>query len=172
MKPPSVSLTGPTGLSSRSSRLDACAGGEVAAHDRVHQDGYSALRARVVDILAQYLVKGVAGDGIAVFVLDLLVVVAELYYHIVAGADILHHLVPAALADKALGRAAVHGVVVDLDGALEVEGEHLAPAALLILLVKRLVGHGRVADHEDGDRIGFLDGRRHGHQRKPECKNK
>lgn len=83
-------------------RLDACACGEIAAHDGVHQDRYATLRTRVIDILAQYLVKCPAGHSIAVLVLDFLVVMSELDYHIVSGADLLHNGIPAALADEAL----------------------------------------------------------------------
>ena len=120
--------------------------GEVAPDDRAAYNRCRALlsclaseAAKILHVVPPWL--RVAGR------VGFLVVVAKLYYHVVAFRERVAHGVPSPLINETLGRAAVHGVVVHHDGAVEPQRQHLPPPALLIAFGQRLVGHGRVANH-------------------------
>ena len=124
--------------------------GEVAPNHCVHQDGYGATLACLVHEALQIGIEGRTRLRVAVG-LGLLVVVSELDDDVVARLDLGHHTFPSAFVDEREAGASVHGVVVDAD-ALGVEelAQHHAPAPLLLAAGGVLVGHGRVAYHEDG----------------------
>lgn len=54
-------------------------------------------------------------------------------------------------------------MVVNDDVVREVSAEHLSPSALLVVLLGGFVGHGGVANHEDGDGAALL-GAGEGHE--------
>ena len=91
---------------------------------------------------------------VAVSAAALLVVVGELYQHIIAFLNIGFHLVPQAFVDKRAGTASATGVVDDFDIIGKKFLEHLTPAAGASRVLG-IVGHGRVAD---GVHANFLFG--------------
>ena len=121
---------------------------EVPPHHAVHQHRYAALLARLAHVAGQHVVERRAGVGMAVL-RGLLVVVAELDDHVVAGLHLLEHLRPAPLVEERERRAPVHGVVVNADVVVEVALQRHPPPSLQLAFRQVFLGSRRVADDED-----------------------
>ena len=138
---------------------------EAAACDGVEEDRDASLRACLIDEPSEVVVErgrtsplvgaklgfGGAGTSAAVLRLDLFVVVSELDEDVVAGLDGIIDLLPFSFEDEGEGAATVQRMIIDTDVVGKESRQHLSPATFLVVAIKGLVGHGRIADHEDGD---------------------
>ena len=83
--------------------------------------------------------------------LRLLVVVAKLNDDIITWAHFLQHPIPSTFVDEGEGGTSIDGMIVDAD-VLGVKAllEHHAPSTLLLAPCGVFVGHGGIANREDG----------------------
>ena len=118
---------------------------EPAAGHRGEEDRRRALFAGAADEGPQVLLVGAESGRIALGVVGLGIVVAELDEHIVAGLEGVLDDVPEALVDEALRAAAVlrESVVHEVR-------EHHAPAALELAVGEVFLRHGGIAHQMDG----------------------
>ena len=123
---------------------------EPAAGHRGEEDRRRAFLAGSADEGPEVLLVGAEGGRIAVGIVGLGIIVAELDEHVVPGLEgVLDH-VPEALVDEALRAAAVLRVVDDVEGAVHEIREHHAPAALGLPVGQVLVRHRGIAHQVDG----------------------
>ena len=123
---------------------------EPAAGHRSQENRRGALLAGAADEGPEILLVGAESRGIAVGIIGLGVVVAELDEHVIPGLEgVLDH-VPEALVDEALRAAAVLRIVDDPEGVVHEVREHHAPAALELAVGEIFLRHGGIAHQVDG----------------------
>ena len=123
---------------------------EPAAGDRSEEHRRGALRAGPADEGAEVVLVGAESRGIALRIVRLRIVVAELDEHVIPGLQGVVHLVPETPVDETLRAAAVLRVIDHLEGVVHEVLEHHAPAALGIAAREVLFRHGGIAHQVDG----------------------
>ena len=129
----------------------------IAPDDGVEQYGDGSLGACLGNETFQVGIERTAtGIGMPLGI-GLFVVVAELDKDVIALLQQRKHLVPPAFVDETLGAASVHGMIVHPYLFGQKSRQHLSPSSFGVAAGQVLVGHGRIANHKNGDcwLVGF-----------------